>query len=292
MLLNTKLEEAERARSATRSGRVRGPVLRSIAFAVYDLGLFELEGNAVDDPGLAGDGWDQIYCDHIDPDRTGACAGGEGDPGVAPSNALVSTFLTDPVESPSDDTFDGAKDSLDMEAGAPQDRHRKVGGPNDKNDIEHGYAAIYNTQPDNSGDFILYFGMDRLSNNGDAALGFWFLQNEVERLGTVPRANPFSARRRNGDVLVQADVTSGGDVPRFDVYTWGSNSLLNEPVAPSQGDLTRAIHGAKCDPAVLGDTCAIVNTKAETAPWPYTFKFSGGVALHRASRRPRSSRPA
>ena len=53
----------------------------AIAFAVQDLGLLELEGNADDDPGLAGDDWDQIYCDHIDPDRTGRLRGRRGAPG-------------------------------------------------------------------------------------------------------------------------------------------------------------------------------------------------------------------
>ena len=114
MLLNTKLTRRSGPGARLALAAVVALSCASIAFGVYDLGLFELEGNAVDDPGLAGDDWDQIYCDHIDPDRTGACAGREGDPGVAPSNALVLTFLTDPVESSSDDIFDGARDSLDI----------------------------------------------------------------------------------------------------------------------------------------------------------------------------------
>jgi uncharacterized repeat protein (TIGR01451 family) len=255
----------------------------AIVFAVHDLGLFELEGNAVNEA-AAGDDWDQIYCDHIDPDRTGVCGpiGEGGDPKVAPSNALVSRFLTDPVESTGDDMFDANEtDTVNIVCGASdppacKDWQWKVFEPNDKNDIEHGYAAIYNTATDNSGDYILYFGMDKLSNNGDAAIGFWFLQNDVKQLGTNEADNPFSAGHLDGDVLVQADITSGGDVPRFDVYTWGPNPLLNDPVAPSQGALRRAIEGAECDPATTGDdTCAIMNTGAVTAPWPYKFKSSG-----------------
>lgn len=211
---------------------------------------------------------------------------------MAPSNALVVTFLTDPVESPSDDIFDGAKDSLDINAGAPQDWHWKVAEPNDKNDIEHAYASIYQAA---NNDFILYFGMDKLSNNGDAAIGFWFLQNDVTQVGTAARANPFSAGHVPGDILVQADITSGGDVGRADVYTWvagttqtqintNCSALGGVAVAPSQGGLCRLTGtgttrptGGTCGTSANDDSCAIMNTQDETAPWPYIFKFPGGV---------------
>src|SRR5205807_817473 len=44
----------------------------------------------------------------------------------------------------------------------------------DKDEITHAYAASYRT--DGGGTDYLYFGADRYANNGDASIGFWFLQ--------------------------------------------------------------------------------------------------------------------
>ena len=56
--------------------------------------------------------------------------------------------------------------------------------PNDKNDIEHGYAALYRELQGRESDYV-YLGTDKLSNNGDAAIGFWFLQNDVTQVGNI-----------------------------------------------------------------------------------------------------------
>ena len=48
----------------------------------------------------------------------------------------------------------------------------------DKDDLTHAYAAAYN---ENS-DLLLYFGADRISNVGDAFMGFWFFKQKVTAL--------------------------------------------------------------------------------------------------------------
>ena len=251
------------------------------SWAVHDLGLFELDGNAVEE-GAPGDDWRQIWCDSVDPGRAGICAA------VPASNALTSTFANDKFNDGTDDIFAGAKDSRDINAGAAQDWLWKLGSANDKNDIEHSFAAIY--QVDDPGDpsdddFILYFGLDKFSNNGDAAIGFWFVQNDIDMVGDGTKDDPncsnngcpFSDGHEFGDVLVQADITSGGDLVRYDVYTWGPNTGLNDPVAPAQGDLTLAFEGTDCGSASSDDlSCGISNTQTETSPWPFSFKGGTG----------------
>ena len=176
-------------------------LVSGITLAVHDIELFELEGNTVQDT-LADDS-SQIYCDHFpaDPDCTDP---DEGPSPVQPSAALVSTFATDKVEDPTDDIFDGATDSKNLicdgtpglpDPGGCSDWGWKVGEPNDKNDIQNFFAALYR-EPD--GDYYLYFGLDKLDNSGDDALGFWFFQNKVE----LQADGSFSVAHPAGDVLV------------------------------------------------------------------------------------------
>ena len=87
-----------------------------------------------------------------------------------------------------------------------------------KDDIQHAYAAVYAEQ----GNLVLYFGQDRaLDNNGDANVGFWFLQNQVGLNGD----GSFSGSHVDGDVLVQSEFTNGGDVSGVQIYKWQSGGL-------------------------------------------------------------------
>ena len=126
-------------------------------------GLFELDGNTVDDLG-GGDDWDGLYT---------------SPPG---SSVAFTTILADP--SPlTIFTGGGSKDILDI----PNWAHT-TGNVPDKDDITNAYAAAYINPSDVShggevlhqaGDMIIYFGLDRFANNGDAHAGFWFFQDEV-----------------------------------------------------------------------------------------------------------------
>jgi uncharacterized repeat protein (TIGR01451 family) len=242
--------------------------------------ILELDGNAVVDSPPRVD-WELIWCDEVDPDRTGVCTGQPA------SGALVSGFFFDPVNDTGDDIFAGAKDSLDINAGVPQDWGWKLGSANDKNDIEHGFVALYQDPADDH--YKLYFGSDKLANNGDAAMGFWFLQNDVAKVGD----GSFSAGHEFGDLLVQTDFTNGGAVSRIDAYVWvGGSSKAEveancaafpgsiEATAPSQGGLCKIFEAAACSSLGGADEplCGEVNQGGETAPWFYEYKFPGGVA--------------
>lgn len=253
---------------------------------LLSLGLFELDRNAQAEAGTPGDDADQIYCDDVDLARVGMRC--QNVP-LSSSTKLVSNFVIDAVNSNDDDMYTSAKDSLDIKAGVPQDWGWKIDEPADKQDIGNVFVSL----EQEGDDYVLYFGLDKLSNNGDAAIGFWFLQNDVAPV-TVNGEKVFSAGHQNGDVLVQADLINGGRIGRFDVYTWGAGAsnpnlnppLLNQPVAPSQGDLTLQIKSTDCQGIDVKDgnttthvdphpsACGVANDEVIPAPWPYVFKGS------------------
>lgn len=230
------------------------------AASVADMGLFELDtpsANATDNQAVAGDDADQIYCDQIDPmPRTPL---GECD-GVAPASATqqVAVFVQDKVGS-GDDTFTGGS-TKDVENTSSWLWEIATATP-EKNDISNAFASIH-VSP--AGESILYVGLDRSANNGDAAIGFWILQNDTELVPdpTPPGPGTFSAPHKVGDVLIQSDITNGGAVSRFDVYTWQA------------GGLTPAFHGTNCGTNSADDrACGVTNLGTVDAPWPYTPKF-------------------
>ena len=129
---------------------------------------------------------------------------------------------------------------------------------NSKIDVMNAYSAAY-TDPDN-GDQIVYFALERNSNNGDANVGFWFLQDDVNCDATNGTAT-FSGAHTDGDLLIVSAFTNGGSVSTIDVYRWdgGANGSLN-PIP--------AAHGADCRGTGAGDTvCAAANTASITTPW-------------------------
>jgi uncharacterized repeat protein (TIGR01451 family) len=197
------------------------------ALAVHDE-QFQLDGNAVDDPGNPPDDW----ANH---------------PG---SDAFV--FITDPLDAQDDDIFTGggSKDINDTDEWA-----WTTGSVPDKDNIEHAYAALY--------DDIIYYGLDRFANNGDAQVGFWFFKNGL----SVNADGSFSPNHAIGDLLVVSHFTNGGAVSTIELYEWvGSGG--------SDGTLDLLGSGVVCTGAPVDDqACAIANTDDETAPWDYTPKF-------------------
>ena len=130
-----------------------------------------------------------------------------------------------------------------------------------KDDIVSAYAAAYAEQ----NNLILYFGQTRLlDKNGDANVGFWFLQNEV----ALNANGSFSGSHADGDILVQSEFTNGGSVSGVKIFKWQG------------GSLTPVSNQAECVGGKLGtvDACAIVNTGTISTDWagdvtaPYFFE--------------------
>ena len=168
--------------------------------------LFELDNNAIDaTPTPAGDDWDTVVVDETGHD-------------------VRHSFATDFFNA-DDDTFcQGTKEIDDISAWKWCDNTAS----NDKNDIEHAYAAIY-TVPSTgpftgtplAGHQILYMGADRFANNGDSGLGFMFLQTGLEKQGCSPTpcttiGGTFGnglggpAVHDDGDIYVVSQFTQGG----------------------------------------------------------------------------------
>ena len=135
-----------------------------------------------------------------------------------------------------------------------------------KDDIVSAYASVFAEQ----NNLILYFGQTRLlDKNGDANVGFWFLQNEVG----LNSNGSFSGTHANGDILVQSEFTNGGSVSGVHIFKW------------QNGGLQLVSNQAQCSGGKLGtaDACAIVNTGTISTSWagdvtsPYFFE--GGLNL-------------
>jgi hypothetical protein len=224
--------------------------------AVHDEGLFELDktptvdANATNDPDVAGDDWDQVF--------------------AGTDNAEQSIFITDPSDTATDNHFTGGgtKDHNDLTDW--QHTQKKPSPP--KDDITDAYAAAY-VDPDDD-HLIIYFGMDRFANNGDAQIGFWFFQNEVS---TNPDGT-FSGVHTEGDVLVLSDFTQGGDISTIRVLQWVDIPGVCSGPTPDpnceDANLLRIGQGVDCEVTTgPDDVCASVNRGIVEAPWPYAAKF-------------------
>lgn len=231
------------------------------AYAVDDIGLFELEGNAIDGNGDASnfpalpDDWQTLY-----------------------SNGGNASTTTDPKPGGNVVVEDPAPGSIFTQGGSKDpnliaDWRHKDGSVPDKDDITNAYAANYITS---SGDQIIYFGADRLANDGDALMGFWFFQNTVAAVN----GGRFTGEHINGDVFVIANFEGGGQVVTVEVLEWddscpkasGSGPQPAGSCAAANLRVKVAAGSAKCGSG--GDqVCAITNpTGTETSPWPYTPK--------------------
>jgi len=223
------------------------------ALAVHDDGIFELEGNAVNDAAVAGEDWNLVCPPNTPQGIAPGCLGG--------TTAPASTFDIDP-DGQTIFTGGGSKDDLNV----TQWRHT-AGSVPDKDELLHGFAAQY-------ANGFLYFGADRFAANGDAQIGFWFFQSTVTPGpgGIFVDENGDPAQHQNGDVLVLSDFTKGGGQPTIRVFEWHS------PGGAINGTLDQ-IGGTTATPATCGlqandNFCAIVNATRQDSPW--AFQEKGG----------------
>ncbi len=237
-------------------------------------GLFELEGNIPNDA-AAGDDWGNLY------------AGGGG------ANLITFTGVTADPAPQSIYWKGGSKDINDV-----TEWWYKDGSVPDKDDITNAYAAAYSNPSDvcvtggvpgacgagqipvhKAGDLMIYFGLDRFANSGDAFAGFWFFQDAVG-LNNNRFTGAHVGRSANGpgDVLVLVEYPqASGAVPVIKVYEWDPLDLDNDNVAPNL-DLLISESNAECDGMGGKLACAKSNLQQEPSPpWPYTPKSGSGL---------------
>lgn len=217
-------------------------------YAGHDVGLFEVEGNAIDNPAIAGEDWDKVF--------------------AGTDSAAVSTFIDRSTERGTGDvtyfTGGGSKDINDIN----QWLYTSGDTTPDKDDIQDAFAAAYTLGTET----YLYFGLDRLAQNGAADVGFWFFRNPVSLVPFPAGTNQagFNGVHKardgtgGGDLLVVSEFTQGGVVSLIKVYEWvGSGG--------SDGPLDLIGSAAECNGA-SDEECAIANTIEIDSPWPYTPK--------------------
>lgn len=216
------------------------------SFAVHDEDLFELDGNAAEDA-VVGDDWETVN-------------GGGGGTSLITSTGVLAdpglqTFFT---TGKSKDTEDVSQWKWKDDTG---------GGPNDKADITNAYAAAYKNA---AGDLIVYFGADRFTEEGTAAIGAWFFQDGNVGLDmSGGQTKSFTGQHIVNDLLVLAEFVSGGTVGEFRVLRW-----VGTGGDEGGGTLQTliSISGAKCGDTAGDQACAISNSTPVPVFWSYTPK--------------------
>ena len=188
------------------------------------------------------------------PGRPSLTPGAAADP-----SRISSTFDVDPLSS--DTTACGASNdptTFTTSVKNGDDINGMAFGPGNvptKNDLGNVYAVSHATaaRPE------IFFGAERLSDNGDSHIDFEFLQTVIGV--TAGCAGSFSGHRTEGDLLIAVDFTGGGAVATNSAYQWHCNT---EP-GPQPAD------GTVCDPggtahyqqiSVPGSVSFVVNAAA------------------------------
>ncbi len=298
MTLSTSSPRAKRRWAVLGALVVVLTVLGSMAaLAVNSTGAFELDGDATNAAGTAGDDWDNV-CHEV--------LGSDCSTTSDTSGATAVSWLAESDPSASIFTGGGSKDPED-----PQDSWlwKDEGGLPDKDNLLHGFAARYSLTPNATtcpaGSFptceVIFFGSDRFANDGDAVQGFWFFQNKIEKTDTAAGGGfKFSGHHKNGDLLIISDFSNGGSVSTIFVHKWDSTctKAANNNPQPNQCSaanlrLLASSTAANCNSsAATAGFCGIVNTSEApvTSPWSFLDKdgsaafrqgefFEGGVNL-------------
>ncbi|TME56799.1 MAG: class F sortase, partial [Chloroflexi bacterium] len=214
----------------------------------------------------------------------GASGAPPGAPALTPAaladpSRISSTFIVDPLSS--DTTPCGVSNDPTTFTTSVKNGDAINGitfGPGkvpNKNDLDNVYAVSHGTsaRPE------LYFGAERLSDNGDSHIDFEFLQSIVGL--TAGCSGNFIGHRTEGDLLVAVDFTGGGGIATNALYQWHCNA---EP-GPQPAD------GTVCDPggtahyqpiAVPGSTGFTVNG-AIVACGGWICRDTGGVTTQLAA---------
>jgi hypothetical protein len=123
---------------------------------------------------------------------------------------------------------------------------------------------------------VVFFGMDRFDNSGDAQNGFWFFQNAISLgSGKSGGGTTFNGVHKNGDVLVVSDFSIGGTISTITVYRWDTACLAaGNPTGDCADSNLRQLatsSAANCGSSPANAAfCGIVNTTNGT-PSPWTF---------------------
>jgi len=249
------------------------------ALAVHNDGVFQVDGDAQASTcgtafgggvGCTGDDWDNLYM----------CVPGGGlgcstnTPGTGNGAAAISDLVVD-LAPASIFTGGGSKDQMDI-----TQWNWKDGSVPDKDDLIEAFAALYTPQSGSrAGNKLIYFGANRLAVNGDAQIGFWFLQNGVSLKsdGTFQDSSGGPAHHLPGDILILSNFVQGGGTSNIQVWVVAS---VNGDGSVTLSQLINGTAGANgvCNPAgtfPADVACAATNGSIVTALDPDFLSKSG-----------------
>ena len=174
--------------------------------------------------------------------RPGAAGAPPMAPQLTPAAAADPTivgavFIVDPISG--DSAGCGGNDPTTLGGGGPKNGDAigsyivTAGTVPAKTELSNVYAVTH-TKADSHPE--IYFGAERLVNNGDSHMDFEFLQSSIVR--TAACGGGFTGHRTEGDLLVAVDFTNGGALAGFSIWQW---HCAAEP-GPQPAD------GTVCDP--------------------------------------------
>lgn len=270
-------------------------VLSGTVYAVHDLGLVQLDGNAaLDNPNPpyppGGTDWAAMF------DTAQAF---QGKPlKNTPTGTVASVFVQDFLLNAS-----GPDPSYHAPSNKDDEPINAAGGssvwgcttasnPTDKDDVLNAMALAVDKSITVGGvtrtHRLIYTGGDRFSNDGTAFLGAWFFQNNIRcntTTGQFENADdPALPGKKDGDILVLVNFSKGGAPANITITAFAWHP---DPVNPTtaEGFFTVVSSGARCLNASTGDQlCAEVNfgdlaasggyngNGTFTSPWPFQEK--------------------
>jgi uncharacterized repeat protein (TIGR01451 family) len=225
--------------------------------------VFELDGNGFTTPSSTLADWNCLYTDPTTNPTPTNC------PATQP--AAKTSLVSDKTLDTTDDILGtGSKDILDI----PQwDLVSQK--PPAKDDLAHAAWANYSVPVDGAPHDILYFTADRISNNGDAFMGFWFFKGDVGESG-----GEVAGTHQAGDTLVLVNFIQGSgqksDVQEIGVYKWVTDGSgdINGGTLKTVVPLTEA-QCVGSDQSI--SACAQFNTDTQPSVWPFQSADSGDL---------------
>jgi len=139
-----------------------------------------------------------------------------------------------------------------------------------KDEISNAYAIV--PLPSNTANgktHEIFFGAERIANNGDTHLDFEFFQAGV----SIPKAcgdgtTKFSGHRTQGDFLAAIDFTTGGSLGGNTLYVWSCDGLLHT-----------SLPAMTCDPvAPTANAAYVALPGTDPRQAAFTFGVNGGIA--------------
>jgi hypothetical protein len=168
----------------------------------------------------------------IPPTAPALTAAAAADPSI-----VSSVFIVDPESG--DTTACGSGDPTTtggQNGDALSSYNISIGSVNNKTDLSNVYAVTHTRA---TGHPELYFGAERLVNNGESHVDFEFLQSAFSLAPCATGKGVLTGNRTEGDLLIAVDFTNGGALAGFSVLQW---HCLAEP-GPQPPD------GTVCNPA-------------------------------------------